>query len=252
MKKYKISAVSYSNTWPFIYGLKKANLPVELNLEMPSMCARKFKNNEADIALVPVGALPNLTDYKIFSDYCIGALNKVRTVTLMSQVPISEIKEIVLDYQSNTSVKLVQLLANKYWKIFPTYKNAEIGFENEIKDTSAAVIIGDRVFEQEQKVKYIYDLSEHWYNWKKLPFAFAVWIAKNDTPKEILDNINKALSFGVNNIEASIENNWSENNNLSKPVVKEYLTKNIKYNLNETIEESIRIFLKEQEQSSTI
>ena len=210
-----------------------------------------FKNNLADVALVPVGALTELSGYHIFSDYCIGAENKVRTVTLMSQVPLNEITDIALDYQSKTSVRLAKLLAEKYWKIKPEFRQASKGYEKQITDTSAAVIIGDRVFEHENNVKYIFDLSEEWYNWKKLPFVFAVWIARNNVPKEVLQQINKALEYGVENINPSIDEFFNQEvSSMNKNTITKYLHQNIKYNFNETMQQSIRIFLKEQEELS--
>ena len=56
MLKYKVSAVSYLNTVPFIYGLKSSKIyeDIELQLNYPSACAKKLINDEVDIALVPV------------------------------------------------------------------------------------------------------------------------------------------------------------------------------------------------------
>ena len=62
MEPLRISAVSYLNTFPFVYGLKQSGLLTnfDLSLDVPSMCAEKLKNGQADIALVPVGALPEI------------------------------------------------------------------------------------------------------------------------------------------------------------------------------------------------
>ncbi len=249
--KYTVTAVSYTNTWPFIYGLEHNRLPINLKLEAPAMCARLFANRQADIALVPVGALPDFTHYRIFSDFCIGAENNVRTVTLMSQVPLPEITEIHLDYQSRTSVKLVRILAQNFWHINPEFLPATQGYENNIRGTSAAVIIGDRVFEQEQKVKYIYDLSEQWFLWKKLPMVFAVWIARKDIPEDILKQLNNAFQYGIEHITDAVNQYWTDNTPVKKPVIENYLQNNIKYPLNETMLKSIRIFLEEEQQLCT-
>ena len=76
----KISAVSYLNTYPFVYGLQQSGLldKFKLELDVPSVCASKLKNNQADIALVPVGALPDFDQYELTSCYCIGAVNQVK------------------------------------------------------------------------------------------------------------------------------------------------------------------------------
>ena len=62
--RIKISAVSYLNTLPFIYGLEHSGLlsTVELSRDIPSECARKLLAGEVDVGLVPVAVLPELAD----------------------------------------------------------------------------------------------------------------------------------------------------------------------------------------------
>jgi len=118
--KLKISAVSYLNTLPFLYGIKNSGLAEKTVFEqdIPSICASKLLNNEVDIALVPIAVIPLMKESYIISDYCIGASGKVKTVLLLSDVPLNEIKSIYLDYQSKTSVNLIRILAKKS---IPTY-----------------------------------------------------------------------------------------------------------------------------------
>ena len=117
MVKYKVSAVSYLNTVPFIHGLKQSELihNIDLQLDYPSICADKLINGTVDFALVPVVVIPKLQAH-IISDYCIGADGVVDSVCLYSDVPITEIESIGLDYQSRTSVELLRLLLTEYWQ----------------------------------------------------------------------------------------------------------------------------------------
>ena len=118
--KTSIAAVSYLNTVPFIYGIRHADkLQAELLLAPPSACARNFIDRKADIALVPAGALPLMDDAEIVTNYCIGAEKSVRTVTVMSNVPIGEATVIHLDSHSMTSALLVRILAAELWHIRP-------------------------------------------------------------------------------------------------------------------------------------
>ncbi len=112
MVKYKVSAVSYLNTIPFIYGLKQSKLIeiIDLYLDYPAICADKLISREVDIALIPVVAIPQLENAYIISDYCIWSDGEVDTVCLYSDVPIQEIESIALDYQSRTSVALLKIL----------------------------------------------------------------------------------------------------------------------------------------------
>ncbi|MGI8892212.1 MAG: menaquinone biosynthetic enzyme MqnA/MqnD family protein, partial [Bacteroidia bacterium] len=199
MQRVKVSAVSYLNTKPFLYGLENSSVKdfIELSLDIPSVCAEKLINRQAEIGLVPVAAIPLIQDARIVSDFCIGAEGKVKTVNLYSQVPLSEVNKIFLDYQSRTSVLLVKLLAGKYWQIEPEWENASPGFIKEITNTSAGLVIGDRTFSLEGKFPFVYDLAEEWYKFTKLPFVFAAWVANKDLPESFLQAFNEALSFGV-------------------------------------------------------
>ncbi len=241
--KVKISIVSYSNTLPFLYGLKNSELinDIDLSLDIPSKCAEKLLTNQVDIGLVPVAILPQLPEYYIVTDYCIGANKKVNSVILVSDVPLEEIDTILLDYQSKSSINLVQVLAKEYWKISPKFTHASVGFENNINGKTAAVIIGDRTFNLAKPYGYIYDLAEEWYKFTGLPFAFACWVANKPMPHEFVEKLNQALAFGVNHIQKSIE--LSNNNGITFDQLQNYLTNDISYELTDDKRKSIQLFL---------
>jgi len=125
MTKIKISAVSYTNTLPFIYGIENSKIinHIELSKDIPSVCAQKLLENKVDLGLIPVVILPKLNHYEIISDYCIGASGPVKSVILASFKPLNEIKTIFLDYHSRSSVMLTRILANKFWKINVKWTN---------------------------------------------------------------------------------------------------------------------------------
>ncbi len=242
--KVKISIVSYSNTLPFLYGLQHSDLlnEIDLQLDIPSKCAEKLLTNQIDIGLVPIAIIPELKEYHIITDYCIGATKKVNSVMLYSDVPLNEIDTIMLDYQSKTSINLVQVLAKHFWKITPTFKNASVGFEQKIGDSIAGVIIGDRTFDLPKTFKYQYDLAEEWIKFTQLPFAFACWVSNKKMPEEFIQKLNAALKFGVENIPQSV--NLSTNQHIDKSKLENYLTHDISYPLNIEKRNSIDLFLR--------
>jgi chorismate dehydratase len=203
MYKIRISAVSYLNTKPFVYGLQHSDLinRIDLSLDMPSLCATKLSSDLADIGLIPVAAISDVKNAQIVSDFCIASSGKVKTVVLLSNVPLSEISTIVLDYQSRTSVQLVRILAKYYWNIYPVWENGQPGYiEGAIQRTTAVVVIGDRVFETEERFTYCYDLGEEWKNFTGLDFVFACWIANKPVDIEIISEFNMALAYGLNHL----------------------------------------------------
>ena len=199
MDLLKISAVSYLNTFPFVFGLKESGLlkKFKLELDVPSICAEKLKNGSVDIALVPVGALPEIGQFYYLSDYCIGAVGEVKTVLLLSKVPLAQIKHVYLDFDSRTSVELVKVLAKNHWRIDPLWENLKPGFASMSKDYESLVAIGDKTFQLRKDFPYVYDLAAEWINFTGMPFVFAVWVARTKLPYDILQQFTCALSYGT-------------------------------------------------------
>lgn len=243
MNTIKISLVSYLNSKPFLYGLEhfKIHTDMDVALDIPSVCAQKLIAGEVDLGLIPVAVLPKLNEHFIISDYCIGADGKVGSVMLYSNVPLSEIKNVLLDYQSYTSVALVKILAKKFWKIAPNWIPAKVDYENEIMGNTAAVIIGDRTFSLKDKYAYSYDLAEEWQKYTQLPFVFACWVANKKLPDSFIKEFNEALGYGVNNRDALIAE-LSENNMYSTNIAV-YLKKNIKFDLGSSQKKALNLFL---------
>lgn len=192
MNKIRVSAVSYTNTKPFVYGLRHSSIinKIELSLDIPSECANKLTNNQVDIGLVPVAALLDIPNYQIVADYCIGATGAVDSVFIFSNKPVQEIRSIRLDSHSRTSNNLALVLLKNYWKLQP-----------EIVDdgADAFVLIGDRTFGKKDQYKYAYDLAEEWQKFTSLPFAFAVWAANKPVSEEFVKEFNIALKLGLDN-----------------------------------------------------
>ncbi|RYE19701.1 MAG: response regulator, partial [Sphingobacteriaceae bacterium] len=115
MKNIRISAVSYTNTKPFIYGLQHHLIQneIDLSLDTPSDCAQKFIDNKADIGLIPVAALLNLPYWQIVSEYCIGAVGAVNSVFIFSNCPIEEADIIQFDPESRSSNNLAKVLCKE-------------------------------------------------------------------------------------------------------------------------------------------
>lgn len=243
MQKIKISSVSYLNSTPFIYGLNHSDLKneIELSLDIPSVCAKKLLENTVDIGLIPVAIIPQLKEYYIISDFCIGSEKKVSSVMLYSEVPLNEIKEILLDRQSRTSVALVKVLAVNFWKISPNWIPATENYENKIQDRTAAIIIGDRTFGLEKKYSFSYDLAEEWQKFTGLPFVFACWIANKKLPETFVTRFNEAIKNGVENRPLLIKTMKAEKK--YDIDVDYYLNNSISYSFNDLKKQALQLFL---------
>jgi len=241
MRKIKCGAVSYLNTKPLIYGFQQGLMKdaIEMTTDYPAGIARKLLNNEIDLGLVPVAIIPALEEYYIIGDYCIGADGPVASVCLFSDIPIEEIKEVLLDYQSRTSVRLAKILLKEYWKVQPILTDAKADFREHIQGTTAGLVIGDRAFEQRKVSAYSYDLGEAWKNLTGLPFVFAAWISNKKLDDDFIQSFNTATGAGMQEIDTIIAANPYPLFDLKK-----YFTRHISYTLDERKKEGLALFLK--------
>ena len=180
---------------------------IKLIIDYPARIASALLNDEIDIGLVPVAIIPELKEYYIIGDHCIGSESAVASVCLFSEVPLGEIKTVLLDFQSRTSVKLALILMKEFWKIDPVIKNGEADFRSEIKGTTAAVVIGDRALEQRNISTYQYDLGFAWRQFTGLPFVFAAWISNKPLSVDFISKFNNANDYSLQHISEIVRLN---------------------------------------------
>ena len=189
MKKIKVGAVSYLNTKPLLYGIKRSDelmQQIDLIEEYPSKIATMLIDGALDVGLVPVSIIPKLKEWHIVADYCIGADGDVASVCLFSEVPVEKIDKVLLDYQSWTSVQLCKILLKHFWKISPVLEDTKENYMKDIAGTTAGVVIGDRALAQRKVSPYIYDLGGVWKTMTGQPFVFAAWIANRQLPNDFI------------------------------------------------------------------
>lgn len=239
--KTRVSIINYSNTIPFTYGLlqnKELQKLAEFSYGYPSQVAKMLCNDEVDLSIISVAAIPQIPNAQIISDYCISATTHVDSVLLCSNKPLHEIKTLVLDYQSRTTNILVQILANEAWHISPEILTSTVGYE--LQSTGdARVIIGDRALEYACKFPYVYDLATEWNKAFQKPFVFAAWVANKKLPHDFLQAFETACEYGVNHIDDAIA---SLNKTFSFDI-HNYLHNSVEYPLTEEKKTVVNIFL---------
>lgn len=241
---YQVSVVSYLNTAPFVYGLRHNN-PLtsgwNYSLAIPAVCAQKLLEGNCDVGLVPVAILPKLGEYHLIGDTCIGADGAVDSVVLLHDVPLEEITQVALDYQSRTSVNLCRLLMRDYWKKDVEYIDTQSDVHKYAEGTTAAVLIGDRVFEHASEFGYVTDLSQAWKDWTGLPFVFAVWASRKKMPAAFTESFNNQVGLGLLHMDEVIEEARAK----YPPYfpVENYLRNKISYTLNDRARQGMETFL---------
>lgn len=164
---------------------------------MPSDCAQKLIDDNADIGLIPVAATLSLPQWEIVSAYCIGAVGAVNSVFIFSNCDIKVVKRVQLDPESRSSNNLAKVLLKNFWKIEPELIIDAADYATSTDAQTAFVQIGDRTFGKANQYPFVYDLAQEWMNFTKLPFVFAAWIANKPIPAELIEDMDKALKFGL-------------------------------------------------------
>ncbi len=239
-RKIRVGAVSYLNTKPLLYGILRSPVirGIQLIIDYPSRIADMLLNDEIDIGLVPVAVIPQMREYYICGDYCIGSDGPVASVCLFCERPIEEITTVLLDYQSRTSVQLAKVLLEEFWKLTPELVDGGGDFRDHIKGTTAGVVIGDRALEQRKVSPYIYDLGDAWKNLTGLPFVFAAWISNKPLDRDFIIKFNEANGKGLQHIDAIVaENPYSVFD------LHDYFTKFLDYRLDDPKRKGLARFL---------
>jgi len=230
LKQVQVAAVSYLNTKPLLFGVKRSEALLAntvIHEGYPSKIAQDLLSGKAHVGLVPVAILPQLSHYKLITDFCIGATQAVASVCLFSKVPIEQVTTILLDYQSRSSINLCRVLLRHYWQKEVTLVPANEQFIDAIDGTTAGVIIGDRALTALQHFPYVYDLAEHWIAYTGLPFVFAAWVCTaTDLPQGWEATFNAANAVGFQHLPEVIAENTFPYYDLYH-----YYTQNISYQL---------------------
>lgn len=223
-----------------LYGIERHPVlnDIELSLEYPALIARRLQEDETDLGLVPVAAIPGIPHARIVSDYGIGAEGNVASVCIFSKTPLEQVSHVYLDYQSRTSVRLAQVLLRHYWKKEVTFLQAPEDYIDRIEGPAAGVIIGDRALEKLHDFPYVYDLADYWQRMTGLPFVFAAWVANKELPEDFLRRFNEANAQGLEQLDRVIAATPYPAYDLNI-----YYRENIRYFLDEEKKKGLALFL---------
>ena len=242
-KRWRIGAVSYLNTRPFLLGLEQEGFKDRIDLikSYPAKIAQDLIDGQIDIGLVPVAIIPQLSNPQIVSKYVIATDGFVASVALFSEVPMEQITTVYLDYQSRTSVQLLKILLAQFWKKDVIFLQATEGYIDQISGTTAGLIIGDRALNQLKNFSFVYDLGLAWKQHTGLPFVFAAWVANQSIPAEFMAAFDAANEFGLNHLEEVIAMVPASEQYYN---LHQYYTENISYNYDEDKKRGLAAFLK--------
>jgi len=251
MRRLRISAISYLNTAPLMWDFEhgQAGTDFDISYTVPSACAADLQRGVADIGIIPAAAYTTVPGLLILPGVAIASRRAVRSILLVSKVPIDEIQSVALDTSSLTSVALVKVLFAKWWGGDKTFSSMSPDLEKMLQQHDAGLVIGDPALKVDRSRYFTYDLAEEWLRLTGKPFVFAFWAVRQEALKNSTSVSDLAMVFqrsrdhglAVDNL-AKIAQEWAPRLEMSEADVRTYLTENIHYYLDSSSIEGLQLF----------
>jgi chorismate dehydratase len=256
MKRLRISAISYLNTAPLMWdfehgdaGFSDTRSSFDISYTLPSQCAASLREGSADIGIIPAAAYPTIPDLAILPGVAIASRRAVRSILLVSKVPLEKIQTVALDTSSMTSVALTKVLFAKWWGGGRTFTAMAPNIEQMLDRCDAGLVIGDPALKIDRSRYITYDLAEEWIRLTGRPFVFAFWAVRQAALKDDVSDLDLATVFQKSRDHGllpesldRIGREWAPRVELSREDVKSYLTENIHYSLDPDCLDGMRLF----------
>jgi predicted solute-binding protein len=188
----RLGCVQYLNARPLIQGWRG-----EVRFDHPSRLCEALAAGELDAALVSSFEYLRHPVYVVVDGVAIASDGPVYSVFVAHLNRTEELREIVIDPASATSVNLLRCLLGER-RLQPRLVS-----DGEITPTRGRLLIGDQAirFRQTADAGYQFlDLGAAWKDATGLPFVYALWLIRSDLPEK--SNLAQALrSLGQNNRE---------------------------------------------------
>ncbi len=182
MRRLRISAISYLNTAPLMWDFEHgdAGSEFEISFTVPSRCAEALRAGIADIGIIPAAAYATIPDLVVLPRIAIASRRAVRSILLLSKVPLEKIRTVALDTSSMTSVALTKVLFAKFWGGGRSFHSMPPDIDAMLQHHDAGLLIGDPALRVDRSRYVTYDLAEEWIRYTGKPFVFAFWAVRRD------------------------------------------------------------------------
>ena len=275
MGKLRISIVEFLNTAPLVWGFTDGPLVdrYDLSFAVPSQCAEDLRAGRADVGIIPAIEYQRMENVVALPGMAVAAKDEVRSILVISKVPIQRARSFALDTNSRSSVGLVRLLCRRHWKIAPEFIDSAPDPDEMLARADAALIIGDPAlrlrlqvdaFEEKMpqgeaccdgdsgefpvkdvEMLFVYDVAQQWREMTGLPCVLAIWVARRGTvtPKMVAD-FQASSEYGLAHI-GEIAESAALKLNLHPRALERYLTQNIDFSLDENNLAGLKLYYEE-------
>lgn len=229
-------------------------------LSTPAECADQLAAGSVDIGLIPSIEFQRIKGTRIVPGPAVASTHRVRSVILVSVMPLWKVKTVAFDKGSRTSVALSRIIFNDFYHTHPDFRPAEPNIADMLAQSDAALLIGDRALkfmednERPEAARQkpllrlgpeplqVFDLAERWRFLTGLPFVFAFWAVREGfQDASIVDVLKQSRDYGVAHT-ATIAEKYSAELQIKKEFIQEYLERNVHYYMDRSCVEALELF----------
>ena len=257
MRRLRISAISYLNTAPLMWDFEHtaSGSDFDISYTLPSSCAAALQNGSADIGIIPAAAYATIGDLLILPGVAIASKQAVRSILVVSKVPVEQIQSVAVDSSSLTSVALLQILFTKWWGGRRPFATMAPDIGRMLEQHDAGLVIGDPALRVDRSRYFTYDLAEEWIRLTGHPFVFAFWAVRQAALKDLSPTLDLASIFQESRdhgLQAEclerIAREWASRMDLNESDIKSYLSQNIHYYLDSPCLDGMQLFFRYAEE----
>ncbi len=251
MRRLRISAISYLNTAPLMWDFEHGDAGKEFDISytLPSVCARSLQADTADIGIIPAAAYTQIPGLLVLPGVAIASRRPVRSILLVSKVPVEKIRTVALDTSSMTSVALTKVLFEKWLGGGRVFTPMPPDINQMLAAHDAGLVIGDPALQIDRSRYLTLDLAEEWIRYTGKPFVFAFWAVRGAALQEANPSLDLPAVFQQSRDHGleparldQISREWAPRLALSEADVRAYLTENIYYQLDAPCLEGLQLF----------
>nr|AGC72430.1 menaquinone via futalosine step 1 [uncultured bacterium A1Q1_fos_2037] len=249
MTQIRVGIVNYINSRPLSRGLLRGWQERGFACESlpPAVIADRLRAGTLDVGLVPSIELARIPGLRVIPGLAIAATHEVRSVLLVSKVPVGEIASVALDENSRTSAALVRMILKDRYGLEPAFRPARADIEAMLAAADAALIIGDPALTVPRERHVVLDLAGEWLEMTGLPFVFAVWAAREEVAIDpLVAPFTTSLETGLAELDAIVAETAAETG-LSPAVLRDYFTRNLSYRMGPAEQAGLTEFLRRAE-----
>lgn len=209
----------------------------------PARCAELLARGEVEAALVPIIEYQRIPEIRVVPDVCVGSHSAVRSVVLVSKFDdLTQVRSVALDASSRTSQALVKIIFLEFLNLAPSWQSSSPNLQLMMESNDAALLIGDPGMTKPHPGLHVFDLATLWHRFTNTGFVFAMWMARVRAVEAV-----KAVDFprardeGLENIERIVAE-YKIDVPLSREEMREYLTTNITFQIDESLEQGMLLY----------